>query len=75
MAKQMNKHSITIKIHDVRLEKGWSDSKLLIEQYGEGIGYWKRATILIESPSDLSYIRERLDEIEAYWKSRLGIKS
>jgi hypothetical protein len=66
--------TLTVKIHDATIEKGWSNSKLSLIEYGDQ-GSIKKAVIKIESPSDLSYIRERLNEIEDYWKGQLGVKS
>ena len=65
------KRKLTVKIHDTSIDKSWSNSALHVVEYGTG-GVNKEVVIKIDEPSDLSYLRDRLNEIEAYWKGRLG---
>lgn len=70
----MRCRTLSVKIHDVQTEKRWAQSRLTIMEYGDTSGPAKKVFIRIEDPSDLTYIRTALDEIENYWRERLGVK-
>ena len=74
MTEKAKTRTLTIKIHDVSLDKRWFGSRISFMEYGDKIGPAKKAVLILDDPSDVGYIRDKLDDLENYWKSRLGIK-
>lgn len=67
------KQIVTVQLDDMKVETSWSDAKIRVQEYRSGvIGPAKECVILIRTPWDVKYIRERLDEVEAYWVKQLA---
>jgi hypothetical protein len=60
-----------IATHLVQADARWSDSTLLFRQW-DGKG-WQEVIITISNPSELRYVRGRLNEIEQGWRKQLGV--
>lgn len=51
-------------------QTSWNSSALIFEDRTGDVAP-RKVTLLIERPSDIAYIRERLDNIEAAWRKEL----
>lgn len=69
MAKQRTR-SMRLAVHEAKKEGTWGDTKLVLIDYGNRDST-KRVTIDIYGPTDIRYLREKLDQIEAYWRQCL----
>lgn len=69
----MSKKQITtVQIDDVTVTTSWMNAAIRVQEFKSGIiGPAKECVIKIREPSDLSYLRDRLDEIEAHWRKEL----
>jgi hypothetical protein len=66
------KRTLTVQLDDMKVNTGWSDSEIRFQEYRSGcIGPQKECVVKLRSPSDVSYIRDRLDEVEAYWRKQI----
>jgi hypothetical protein len=55
----------------ITITKSWAKSSISFQQYENG-EIDREVRVAVDSPSMLSYVRERLDEIEKYWKDSIG---
>jgi hypothetical protein len=60
----------TVGVFHAYIRKSWAASALIFEDTRDDQA--KRVVIEIDSPYDVAYIRERLNEIEAEWKRQLA---
>lgn len=64
---------VTVDIALVEAKPDWTRSTLTFSSWRNDI---KRVAVIeIREPSDVRYIRERLDEIEAHWQKTLDTYS
>jgi hypothetical protein len=67
----MKTRTMTLGVFVVDARKSWGKAALVFVDSRNDIR--RKAVIEITGPSDLNYLRERLDEIENDWKKRLGV--
>lgn len=65
--------TMTVGVFWCETVKSWSNAALVFKDQRSVDGNWKKVVIEIDGPSDISYIRDQLDEIEKDWKKRLGL--
>lgn len=69
----MSKKQITtVSIDDVIVTHSWMSAALRVQEFKSGVtGPAKECVIKIREPSDIGYLRDRLDQIEAHWRREL----
>jgi hypothetical protein len=61
---------VKVRAYFIEAKTGWNRSALIIkDQSGDAAP--REVTLRIETPSDIEYIRQRLDEIEVGWRKEL----
>jgi len=60
----------TVGVYFCVAQTGWAKSALIFEDNTGGVAP-RKVTITIDRPSDVAYIRERLQNIEDAWKKEL----
>lgn len=63
------RQTITVAISQIEVSTAWGASKLTVDDNCARKA--KRAIIVIERPSDIVYLREHLNKIEAFWRAEL----
>ncbi len=64
------RRTMTMGVYMARVNKGWGNAQLVLDDNGND--QCKRLVLNIRSPSDLSYLRDQLNEIERDWKKSLA---
>lgn len=68
-AKQPKQRTMTVGVYHCEVYKSWGALTIaFVDNRGE---QRRKVVIEIERPCDIAYIRERLDEIEQFWRSEL----
>lgn len=62
---------VNIRVFYATVRTGWSTSALILEDNSGDIAP-RKVTLQIESPSDIAYLRERLNQIEEAWQKQLN---
>lgn len=71
----MKTRTMKLKIENIECSTGWASSALTFIDYRGENEMPRKVILAIEDPSDVRYIRRRLDEIEAYWRKTLETRS
>lgn len=61
---------LTMGVHYASVSTGWNRSALILEDNSGDVAP-RKVTLRIERPSDIEYIRERLQQIEDAWRKEL----
>ena len=61
---------MTLGVFYITVSTGWANSALIIEDNTGDVAP-RKVRLVIDRPSDIAYIRERLDMIEAAWRKEL----
>lgn len=61
---------VSIRVFHCVAQTGWSSSALIFTDQSGDIAP-RKVTLKIDSPSDISYIRERLQNIEDAWRKEI----
>lgn len=70
MSDEKRTRHLTLGVFFVKAETSWNEAALIFEDR-TGVTAPRKVTVLIDRPSDIAYIRERLDNIEAAWRKEL----
>lgn len=68
----MKTRSMAIRLGSLEVSTSWANSTLTFVDY-RNAAITRKVILSIEDPGDIEYIRDRLSEIEAYWRKRLGV--
>lgn len=63
--------TMQVEVFYATVSTGWNTSALILED-NSGDTAPRKVTIHIRQPSDIAYLRERLDQIETAWQKALG---
>lgn len=61
---------VKVGVYFIEAETGWNRSALIIKDHSGDLAP-REVTLRIDQPSDISYIRERLQDIENGWRKEL----
>jgi hypothetical protein len=61
---------VKLRVFNITAHTSWSSSALIMSD-ASGEAAPRKVTLVIERPSDIEYIRERLDQIEMSWRKEL----
>lgn len=61
---------LSLRVFYCKAQTSWNESALVFED-NTGDGAQKKVTLVIERPSDIAYIRERLQDVENAWRKEL----
>jgi uncharacterized membrane protein len=61
---------VTLGVFYATVSTGWNQSALILEDNSGDVAP-RKVTLRIERPSDIEYIRERLQQIEDAWRKEL----
>lgn len=64
-------HKMQIGVFYATVSTSWNNSALILEDSTGDVAP-RKVTIRIERPSDIAYLRERLDQIEEAWQKELA---
>lgn len=67
MSKKTPTRRLRVGLAMVTTKTSWADSQLVVLDYSRNC----EVRLDISGPNDLSYIREKLTEIESYWRAQL----
>lgn len=62
--------TLRVEVSDVDTVCSWGNSSITFKEYAED-GVSKKATIMIDRPGTLEYVRDQLNKIEAGWREDL----